>query len=101
MLDTVEVLSHHKFRDLLKSAGVLLHQTLGQRAEGAAALADPVIGVRRELVALEQGGAGEAATASREVLLAVPTGHRADPNQFELFGQLDDEAPGEGVVRGP
>jgi type III restriction enzyme len=90
MLDTVEVLSHHKFRDLLKSAGVLLHQTLGKRSEGAAMVADPVSGVCRSPVALSQGGTDSPVTASREVLLAVPTGPRADPNQIGLLEQMDD-----------
>ena len=37
MLDTVEVLSHHAFAELLDQAEVLLDQTLGQRAEQATA----------------------------------------------------------------
>lgn len=37
MLDTVEVLSHHAFAELLAQAEVLLTQTLGQRAEQATA----------------------------------------------------------------
>jgi type III restriction enzyme len=45
MLDTVEVLSHHSFADLLKSAKVLLEATLGERAKEATAVANPVFGV--------------------------------------------------------
>ena len=45
MLDTVEVLSHHSFADLLKDAKVLLEQTLGQRATEATVIANPVPGV--------------------------------------------------------
>lgn len=37
MLDTVEVLSHHAFADLLREAKVLLSQTLGDRAAEAEA----------------------------------------------------------------
>jgi type III restriction enzyme len=44
MLDTVEVLSHHAFADLLKHAKVLLEQTLGQRAAEATAVVNPVPG---------------------------------------------------------
>lgn len=39
MLDTVEVISHHSFRDLLRDAEALLMQTLGDRAKDAAAVA--------------------------------------------------------------
>jgi len=45
MLDTVEVLSHHSFADLLKEAKVLLEQTLGQRASEASVIANPTPGV--------------------------------------------------------
>lgn len=45
MLDTVEVLSHHSFADLLKSAKVLLEATLGERAKEAVAVANPVAGI--------------------------------------------------------
>lgn len=45
MLDTVEVLSHHSFSDLLREAKVLLEQTLGQRAAEATVVANPVPGV--------------------------------------------------------
>jgi type III restriction enzyme len=45
MLDTVEVLSHHSFADLLKDAKVLLEQTLGQRATEATVIANPVPGL--------------------------------------------------------
>jgi type III restriction enzyme len=39
MLDTVEVLSHHSFKELLSQAQVLLSQTLGERTAEAAAVA--------------------------------------------------------------
>lgn len=50
MLDTVEVLSHHAFTDLLKQADVLLQETLGQRAEQAQAVVDPRPGRRTDPV---------------------------------------------------
>lgn len=94
MLDTVEVLSHHKFRDLLKSAGVLLRQTLGERADGAGLVVDPTAGVRTD--PLEAGSAEALAAAEGadgQLVLTVPVGPKADPNQPSLFGDspVDDE----------
>lgn len=54
MLDTVEVLSHHSFADLLKEAKVLLEQTLGQRASEASVIANPTPGVFDQGVAPQQ-----------------------------------------------
>lgn len=65
MLDTVEVLSHHKFNDLLREAQVLLEQTLGQRAEQAAAFVNPTPGVQT---------AGETLSASTFVDIASVSG---------------------------
>jgi len=45
MLDTVEVLSHHAFADLLKRAKILLQETLGERAAEATAVVNAVSGV--------------------------------------------------------
>jgi type III restriction enzyme len=56
MLDTVEVLSHHSFADLLKDAKVLLEQTLGQRATEATVIANPVPGVATPGVATAEVG---------------------------------------------
>jgi type III restriction enzyme len=56
MLDTVEVLSHHSFADLLKDAKVLLEQTLGQRATEATIIANPVPGVAVPGVATAEVG---------------------------------------------
>jgi type III restriction enzyme len=56
MLDTVEVLSHHSFADLLKDAKVLLEQTLGQRATEATVIANPVPGVTTTGVATADVG---------------------------------------------
>jgi len=46
MLDSLEVLSHHSFENLLKEADVLLRQTLSERANEATIAIDPVDGVR-------------------------------------------------------
>jgi type III restriction enzyme len=54
MLDTVEVLSHHSFADLLKEAKVLLEQTLGQRASEASVITNPTPGVFDHGVAPQQ-----------------------------------------------
>ena len=54
MLDTVEVLSHHAFAELLKQAKVLLAQTLGDRAEEATGNASVTDGVRGQDVNLDQ-----------------------------------------------
>jgi type III restriction enzyme len=71
MLDTVEVLSHHSFADLLRDARVLLEQTLGQRAESATVVANPVPGVTVEGVAhTEVGSAWAPTTTSVSVQIA-------------------------------
>ena len=50
MLDTVEVLSHHAFSDLLRSAKILLQETFGERAAEATAVVDAVGGVTSPLL---------------------------------------------------
>jgi type III restriction enzyme len=54
MLDTVEVLSHHAFADLLKRAKVLLQETLGDRANEAKAVVDPVAGINAVGISIAQ-----------------------------------------------
>ena len=54
MLDTVEVLSHHAFSDLLAEAKVLLAQTLGDRAGDATATTSVTPGVQGDQVNLDQ-----------------------------------------------
>lgn len=68
MLDTVEVLSHHAFADLLKQSKALLQQTLGQRAEEAKAVADPVPGVADPGTAVTENGP----TPRTEVTFVLP-----------------------------
>lgn len=71
MLDTVEVLSHHSFADLLRDARVLLEQTLGQRAEAAMVVANPVPGVAVEGVPhAEVGSTWTPTTTSVSVQIA-------------------------------
>ncbi|CAB4572698.1 MAG: hypothetical protein F2534_12850 [Actinobacteria bacterium] len=93
MLDTVEVLSHHSFADLLKSARVLLEATLGERASEAKAVANPVFGVAvaggdvaqvsNQLSTSETGGS---------VVIELPGSAPAatDRGQQSLFGSDDD-----------
>jgi type III restriction enzyme len=64
MLDTVEVLSHHSFADLLKEAKVLLEQTLGQRAREAVMVSDAVAGVMQAGVPFGVPSAGAPASTS-------------------------------------
>ena len=73
MLDTVEVLSHHSFADLLKDAKVLLEQTLGQRATEATVIANPVPGIATSGVATAEVGSGWAAETTA-VAVQFPSG---------------------------
>jgi type III restriction enzyme len=59
MLDTVEVVSHHSFRELLKEAKVLLEQTLGDR-EDVSAVLDPTPGVAGPSIPVEDSPANAA-----------------------------------------
>jgi len=71
MLDTVEVISHHSFRDLLRNAEALLTQTLGDRAREAAAVRVTTPGVAGEQTT--PGGALTAAhDGAQEVLFSLP-----------------------------
>jgi type III restriction enzyme len=90
MLDTVEVLSHHSFSDLLKSAKVLLEATLGERAKEATAVANPVFGVTSPGAAVALV-TDDAATqvAGGAVVIGLPgaaaSSHKK--NQPNLFGE--------------
>ncbi len=71
MLDTVEVISHHSFRELLRDAEALLLQTLGDRAKAAAvfAVVDPGVAAGE----LEPGEADRAADdGAQTVLFTLP-----------------------------
>ena len=73
MLDTVEVLSHHSFADLLKDAKVLLEQTLGQRATEATVIANPVAGIATSGVTTDEVGSTWTATTT-SVSVQFPSG---------------------------
>lgn len=89
MLDTVEVLSHRSFAALLREAKVLLAQTLGERSDGAAAVADPTPGIQSQGI-LDLGGLAEEVGDRTEVVdFTVPEGHVA---QGGLFDDEDDPA---------
>jgi type III restriction enzyme len=90
MLDTVEVLSHHSFSDLLKSAKVLLEATLGERAKEATAVANPVFGVTSPGAAVALV-TDDAATqvAGGAVVIELPGAAASshDKNQPNLFDE--------------
>jgi type III restriction enzyme len=95
MLDTVEVLSHHSFADLLKSAKVLLEATLGERASEATAVANPVFGVSTPgsdvaLVSSQVGASGAGGSVVIELPGATPAS--VDANQPSLFGDEPDDS---------
>jgi len=90
MLDTVEVLSHHSFADLLNSAKVLLEATLGERAKEARAVANPVSGVATLgadvlSVSTAMGDTGSGGAVSIELPGVSPAAR--DANQLCLFGE--------------
>ncbi len=71
MLDTVEVLSHHSFRDLLRDAEALLMQTLGQRAVEATASGVTTPGVAGGWLTPD-GAGGVTDSGAQEVLFTLP-----------------------------
>ncbi|CAM8656463.1 SF2_C_EcoAI-like domain containing protein [Acidimicrobiia bacterium] len=98
MLDTVEVLSHHAFADLLKDAKVLLEATLGDRANEATAITNPVAGLATPGVsATGKSILTPGVDQPTSVIIELPgqTPATADSNQ----GGLSD-APGDAVTAG-
>jgi type III restriction enzyme len=98
MLDTVEVLSHHSFADLLKSAKVLLEATLGERAKEATAVANPVFGVAAQgddVASVTENAANQVAGGAVVIELpgAVPASR--DSNQPGLFQDDESDASNE------
>lgn len=88
MLDTVEVLSHHSFASLLKRARALLEETLGDRVQEAAVVADPVPGVRQEPMPLGPGEGnplGMDLSWATDVDVLLPGPAATDPHQDALF----------------
>jgi len=102
MLDTVEVLSHHAFNDLLKEAKVLLAQTLGQRAEDASATASTTEGVNGEQVDLAQDNPAVPGATDPNVAITItlpgPAPADDDPAQQPLFGGDADQQDQHDVV---
>lgn len=70
MLDTVEIISHHSFRDLLRNAEALLTQTLGDRAKAVAAVTVVEPGVAG--AELTPGAADQASDDAQTVLFTLP-----------------------------
>ena len=100
MLDTVEVLSHHSFADLLKEAKVLLEQTLKQRADDASVTVDPTAGVGGQGVPIANVTvpAGRDGITPTSVLVELPgrapaavTPDDDQPGLFDVDGDGDDQ----------
>lgn len=92
MLDTVEVLSHHSFADLLKNAKVLLEATLGERASEATAVANPVNGVAAQGADVASvSNDNSVQSCGGKVIIELPGVAPAsrDTNQSSLFGDND------------
>lgn len=79
MLDTVEVLSHRSFADLLKQAKALLQQTLGERTTDGIVVVNPTPGKNTPGLPLTADGmpAGDLQNVS-EVEIRLPGGAAAD-----------------------
>lgn len=95
MLDTVEVLSHHAFRDLLRDAKTLLEQTLGDRARDAQIIANPMPGVRGSLLPISAGGEPATAAAGEDLteVVVVLTGAGAPAPDGTVQPSLWDDQP--------
>ncbi|WP_448070815.1 DEAD/DEAH box helicase family protein [Georgenia yuyongxinii] len=88
MLDTVEVVSHHSFRDLLKQAKVFLEQALGERqAEAAETVVAGIPGTQAAGIPVSQV---EGAVAAGQVMFELPgaTPAEFDPNAPTLFDDV-------------
>lgn len=100
MLDTVEVLSHHSFADLLKEAKVLLEQTLKQRADDASVTVDPTAGVGGQGVPIANVTVptGRDGITPSSVVVELPgrapaavTSDDDQPGLFDVDGDGDDQ----------
>lgn len=97
MLDTVEVLSHHSFAQLLKDARVLLEATLGDRADEAVAVTRDVPGVAVPGVAVTDAGIvapGDGAATSVMIELPGAAPAQVEQSQGTLF-DIDDDGDDE------
>lgn len=110
MLDTVEVLSHRRFAELLQDAESLLTQTLGERTGDTSAVTTDGDGLPEDPTALtelttgtgaEVAGGGAAGGHGTTVVITLP-GDVAeaadDPDQLSLFNDRDSEAGTAGGV---
>lgn len=97
MLDTVEVLSHHAFADLLKEAKVLLAQTLGARADEATATVTSLEGVQGTPVNLTDTSSGQAASTTPATPDDGPSGATSGSGG-DQEPEGDGEVPGEAAV---
>ena len=93
MLDTVEVLSHHSFEQLLDDAELLLAQTIGDRTAEASAVVDAA-GDDAPAPPTPVGQPIEGATISdplAQVEVFLPGPAPSDPAQGTLFGDSDPD----------
>ncbi len=96
MLDTVEVLSHHSFQQLLADAEVLLSQTLGDRtadAETVTATSAGEVGTPAPATPLGGLAGVDLNSPTAQVGVFIPTSE-PDPNQGSMFPTT---SPGEQV----
>jgi type III restriction enzyme len=98
MLDTVEVLSHHAFADLLRDAKSLLQQVLDDRVTDVTVTTVVTPGVTGDTISVdnpeETAAAGDSATTV-SVTAPGPAAPETDPNQgtFDLGIEIDQDAP--------
>lgn len=100
MLDTVEILSHDSFANLLKNAAALLEETLGDRIDEATVVNNPTPGLHKPGTAVTANPAAggtptlptfdPATTTAVDFQFAGPAA--TDPNQLGLFDEDDDQS---------
>ncbi len=92
MLDTVEVVSHHAFKELLKEAKVLLEQTLGDRQD-VSVVVDPTPGIGNQGVPAGNDPAGTASEGEKSVEFHLPGSTPANntPQGDGQDSMFDDE----------
>lgn len=102
MLDTVEVLSHHAFTDLLRNARALLEQTLGERAHDATATTtDPAApGRATATVDLDHDDlptVDDGSSTSVTISLPAPPAN-TNPDQGQLFPDSTEDSEQHEVI---
>lgn len=94
MLDTVEVLSHHSFKTLLKQARMLLEETIGDRVDEASVVVNPVAGKHVTGTPLTEQGELPASldtSHAEEVEIRLPGAAATDVDQLGLFAEDEVE----------